>query len=203
MHVHTFTIRELFEQRCLVRNRRTAWNFSLWHQAQPASAHQIIWRHAHKVKSWPRLNVKLDFEMLKLICRKHRKPCFFTLFLFSCWKPCFLSAMYAFWSLYFLFTFLRRKSRSVVLKRVLTGSLRPAQHIRPVRPRPYLFSDSVTRFSFKKRAHTTADRNRKPQNNCFLLYSTNSPPTEVKSIDNAVAQPEWGRKGHGRPETNL
>jgi len=61
---------------------------------------------------------------------------------------------------------------------------RPAQPIRPVRPWPNLFSDSI-RFSTKKRGHTAADRNWKDQNNCSLLYFTNSPPTAVVSIVHA------------------
>jgi len=62
---------------------------------------------------------------------------------------------------------------------------RPAQAIRPVQPWTNLFSDSTIRFRFKKRAHTAADRNWKAQNNCSLLYSTNSPPTAVVSIVHA------------------
>ena len=59
---------------------------------------------------------------------------------------------------------------------------RLAQTIRQVRPWPYLFSDSTIRFSFKEPVHTAADRSWKAQNNCSLLYTTNSPPTALVTI---------------------
>jgi len=60
-----------------------------------------------------------------------------------------------------------------------------AQPICSVRSWPYRSSSSTIRFGFKKVTRKTADRNRKSQNNCSLLYSANSPPTKVKFIDNA------------------
>jgi len=63
-----------------------------------------------------------------------------------------------------------------------TDYSRPAQPIRLARPSPSLLSDSKIRFRFTKRVHTAADGNWKVQNNCFLLYFTNSPPTAVVSI---------------------
>ena len=52
---------------------------------------------------------------------------------------------------------------------LVIATARPAQSIPQVQPWPYRFSYSTVGFSFKKLGRKTADRDRKPQKNCFAV----------------------------------